>query len=80
MGGIETKTIVDINRTANKYQSSIILRTDGKNLDAKSILGLSITLLKSQTYRLEINGQDEKEAKSAMAAVFQKHGLAVEFI
>jgi phosphocarrier protein len=80
MSGIETKAIVEINKTANKYQSSIVLKTDGKNLDAKSILGLSLTLVKYQKYRLEIYGHDEEEAKSAMATVFEKHGLAFEII
>ncbi|HWO97675.1 MAG TPA: HPr family phosphocarrier protein [Bacillus sp. (in: firmicutes)] len=80
MSGIETKAIVEINQTANNFQSSIVLRTSDKNLDVKSILGLSITLLSAQTYTLEIHGPNEKEAKSAMADVFKKHNLVVEII
>jgi phosphocarrier protein len=80
MGGIETKAIVEMNQTANKFQSSIVLRTSDKILDVKSILGISITLLSSQSYTLEIHGPDEKEAKSAMADVFKKHSLIVEII
>lgn len=80
MGGIETKAIVEINQTANKFQSSIVLRTNDKNLDVKSILGLSITLLSSQSYTLEIHGSDEQEATSAMADVFKKYSLIVEII
>lgn len=80
MSGIETKAIVEINQTANKFQSSIVLRTNDKNLDVKSILGLSFTLLSAQTYTLEIHGPDEKEAKSAMAEVFKKHSLIVEIL
>ncbi|TLS50316.1 HPr family phosphocarrier protein [Paenibacillus antri] len=78
MSGIETRAIVDINKEANRFRSSIVLRWDGKVIDAKSILGLSLTLLGSQSYALEIHGPDEVEAKAAMLAVFRKHHLAIE--
>jgi phosphocarrier protein HPr len=80
MGGIETRAIVEINQTANNFKSSIVLRTTDKSLDVKSILGLSFTLLSSQSYKLEIYGPDEKEAKEAMANIFNKHSLVVEII
>ncbi|MGM7723833.1 HPr family phosphocarrier protein [Metabacillus sp. Hm71] len=78
MSGIETRAIVEINQAANKFKSSNVLRTSDKNLDVKSILGLSLTLLSSPTYILEIHGTDEKEAKEAMADVYKKHRLVVE--
>lgn len=80
MSGIGTRAIVEINQTANEFKSSIVLRTCDKNLDVKSILGLSFTLLSSQSYTLEIHGPDEKEAKAAIAAVFKKHSLIVEIL
>lgn len=80
MGGIGTKAIIDINQTANQFQSSIVLRMNDKNLDAKSILGLSMTLLSATSYKLEIHGPDEAGAKAAMAEVFNKHNLLVEVI
>lgn len=49
-----------------------------KNLDAKSILGLSMTLLSATSYKLEIHGTDEAEAKAAMVEVFNKHNLILE--
>jgi len=78
MSGIETRAIVDINKTANQFQSSIVLKWGGKVVDAKSILGLSLTLLGSQHYNLEIHGPDEAEAKAAMLAAFRRHHLSVD--
>ncbi|XEC95648.1 HPr family phosphocarrier protein [Paenibacillus tarimensis] len=78
MSGIGTRAIVEINQTANRFTSSIVIQLDSKIIDAKSILGLSMTLLSSQKYTLEIHGPDEVEAKSAMIDVFRKHDLIVE--
>ncbi|MFE5323044.1 HPr family phosphocarrier protein [Paenibacillus sp. NPDC056579] len=77
MGGMPTKAIVEINQTANRFQSSIVIKIGERAIDVKSILGLSITLLGNQQYELEIHGQDDAEAKQAMAEVFQKHDLSV---
>lgn len=74
------KIVVEINETANKFKSSIVIRTDNKNLDAKSILGLTYTILNSETFKLEIHGPDEEQAKAAMAGVFWKNNLQVEVI
>ncbi|WP_248928131.1 HPr family phosphocarrier protein [Paenibacillus hamazuiensis] len=78
MAGLATTAIVELNQTANRFKSSIVIRIDNKFIDAKSILGLSLTLLGNQSYRLEIHGPDEAEAREAMLAVFNKHGLSVE--
>lgn len=75
--GIETKTIVDINKTANQFKSSIVINVNNKHIDAKSILGLSMILLGSDKFALEIHGPDEEDAKSAMVEVFKKHSLDV---
>jgi len=77
VSGIGASAIVSINQTANRFQSSIVLRWKGKAIDVKSILGLSLTLLSSQEYTLEVHGPDEAEAKAAMIAAFEKHGLRV---
>lgn len=76
MSGIETKAIVEINQTAARYKSSIVMQAHNKNIDVKSILGLSMTLMNDEVYQLEIHGPDEAEAKKAMADVFRKHGLS----
>ena len=75
----EIRSIVDINKTAADFKSSIVLRiNETKFVDVKSILGLSISLYQNQAYKLEIHGPDEEEAKSAMIDVFNKYHLHVE--
>lgn len=78
MKGISTSAVVEINQTASRFQSSIVMRVDNKSIDVKSMLGLSISLLYNQSYTLEIYGPDEEDAKKAMAEVLQKHGLTAE--
>ncbi|MFD0590337.1 HPr family phosphocarrier protein [Paenibacillus sp. GCM10027627] len=74
--GSSIRAIVDINMKANEFSSSIVLVVSPDHfIDAKSILGLSMTLYRDQTYRLYIHGPDEAEAKAAMLDVFAKHHL-----
>ncbi|RJX37242.1 HPr family phosphocarrier protein [Paenibacillus pinisoli] len=73
------RSIVDINMVANDYSSSIVLIVGPDHyIDAKSILGLSMTLYRDRTYHLQIHGPDQAEAKAAMLDVFAKHNLQVE--
>ncbi|WP_201004020.1 HPr family phosphocarrier protein [Paenibacillus glycanilyticus] len=72
--------IVEINHTAAKFESSIVLKVDNKHVDVKSILGLSVTLHKNETYKLEIHGPDEAAAKTAMLEVFFKNGFHIEIV
>lgn len=74
------KVVVEINETANKFQSSIVIKTDDKTIDAKSILGLTYTVLSSKKFELEIHGADEEDAKKAMSHVFWKNNLPVEVL
>ncbi len=69
---------VDINQIANQFKSSIVLVMDNKVVDAKSMLGLSNSVLTSDFFRLEIYGEDAEEAKKAMRDVFLSNGLPVE--
>ncbi|MEC0230704.1 HPr family phosphocarrier protein [Paenibacillus alba] len=78
MSGLGTRTIVEINQAANQFQSSIVLKVGKRFIDVKSILGLSITLLTHEVYRLDIHGPDEAEAKQAMSDLFKKHGLVLQ--
>lgn len=78
MSAVDTKTIIDINHTATQFRSSIVLRAGSRVIDVKSILGLSVSLVTGETYRVDIHGPDEAEAKEAIAAVFAKHNLKAE--
>lgn len=74
------KTVVEINQEANKFRSSILIRTDDKNIDVKSILGLTYSVFSSKTFKLKIQGSDEKEAKIAMSRIFMKNGFPFEIV
>jgi phosphocarrier protein len=80
MSSANNAAIVEISQTANKFRSSIVLQYDNKYIDVKSILGLFTTLTSSGHYDLHVHGPDADDAKSAMAQVFEKHGLAVNVI
>ncbi|MBT2761136.1 HPr family phosphocarrier protein [Paenibacillus sp. ISL-20] len=75
--GSSIRAIVDINKRANDFSSSIVLVL-GPDHDAKSILGLSMTLYRNQTYLLYVYGPDQMEAKAAMREVFAKHHLQLQ--
>jgi phosphocarrier protein HPr len=78
MGGLETKAIIEINQAANQFQSSIVIQVGMRFIDVKSILGLSVTLFNNQTYKLDIQGPDEEEAKEVLKGIFDKHGLKID--
>ncbi|TKH42007.1 HPr family phosphocarrier protein [Paenibacillus sp. FSL R10-2782] len=69
--------IVEIAQTASKFTSSIVLHSENKYIDVKSILGLFTTLVSSHSYELHVHGPDAEEAKKAITEVFQKHGLHI---
>lgn len=57
---------------ATPFASTILLKTDdGRETDAKSILGLmSLGLEKGSSVVIEINGADEEQAMQAMEQLF----------
>ncbi|MNW28370.1 HPr family phosphocarrier protein [Paenibacillus massiliensis] len=72
--------VVEIAQTAGKFTSSIVLHSDNKYIDVKSILGLFTTLVNSHSYELHVHGPDADEAKKAMAEVFAKHGMEIQVV
>jgi phosphocarrier protein HPr len=72
------EAVAEINRTAQQFQSSIVIKTKYRTVDAKSILGLSHSILMAKSFKLEIYGSDEIEAKREMVSVFKKFALPVE--
>jgi phosphocarrier protein HPr len=74
------QAIVELNRTAQQFRSSIVIKTENITVDAKSILGLSNSILVSNSFLLEIHGPDEEEAKKEMAAIFCKYQLPVKIL
>lgn len=74
------EAVVEIAQTAGKFTSSIVLQTDNKYIDVKSILGLFTTLVNTKSYELHVHGPDAEEAKKAVTEVFAKHGLEVKVV
>lgn len=72
-----TEAIVEINHTANRFESSIVLLVNDKHIDVKSMLGLSISLFHDDTFMLEIHGPDEEQAKEALIKAFVNHSLRI---
>ncbi len=72
------RLVVELNKTAQPFQSSIVLKTNNRSIDVKSILGLTSIVLQSNKFELEIYGPDEEKAKKEMAAVFHKFHLPVK--
>ena len=59
---------------ANEYESAVYVETDGKKINAKSIMGMmSLGLLQDRPVRLIVNGNDEEEA---MAGILEHLNIA----
>jgi len=66
--GLHARPAAVFVQTANKFKSNIFVEKDGKNVSAKSILGvLSLGAEKGATISVEIEGSDEEEAMNAIS-------------
>ena len=70
----------DIVHVAHQFKSSIVLHTPNRNVDVKSFLGLSVSLVQGTDYKLEIHGEDEEEAKKEMVKAFSDFGIKVTLV
>lgn len=70
--GLHARAAAKVVHAANQYDCEIFIGTDDEEVNAKSILGL-LTLAATQGTSVQIrtDGQDEKEALSAMVALFK---------
>ncbi|MNS99239.1 hypothetical protein D3C72_1336370 [compost metagenome] len=66
----------EISKTANKFKSSCVLKFGKIIIDAKSILGVFVTLTEHYNYELYVMGPDEDEAKRAMSDLFARYDLS----
>jgi phosphocarrier protein HPr len=74
------QSITEISQTANKFTSSIVITVGNSHIDAKSILGLFVTITPNKNYDIEVIGHDSAEAKEAMKKVFEKNGLKANLV
>ncbi|RUT36518.1 HPr family phosphocarrier protein [Paenibacillus zeisoli] len=66
----------EISKTANKFKSSCVLKFGKIIIDAKSILGVFVTLTEHHNYELYVMGPDEDEAKRALSDLFVRYDLS----
>lgn len=63
--GLQARPAAQFVQEANRFQSHIILEKDGKQVNAKSIMGImSLAITKGETVKLIIEGDDANSAMS----------------
>lgn len=62
-GGLEARPIAVLVQVASQYDSSIYLETEGKRVNAKSIMGMmTLALNMGEKITVEASGTDEEKA------------------
>ena len=62
-GGLEARPIAVLVQVASQYESSIYLQTEGKRVNAKSIMGMmTLGLNVGEKITVEADGADEEAA------------------
>ena len=69
--GLHARAAAKLVSTANEFESTIIIKKDGKNADARSIMKL-LMLSASQGSRIniEVDGTDQKDAMKSIEKLF----------
>ena len=66
-GGLEARPIAMLVQVASQHESSVYIETDGKKVNAKSIMGMmSLALDSGEAVTVITNGNDEQEAMKDM--------------
>lgn len=64
---LEARPIANLVQIANKYSCQIYLEVEEKRVNAKSIMGMmSLAVMNGETVVLDVQGEDEEEAISAL--------------
>lgn len=65
--GLEARPIAMLVQVASKYNSTVYLESDGRKVNAKSIMGMmSLALKAGETITVIAEGDDEAEAVSGI--------------
>ena len=71
--GLYNKQATYFVQKANDFSSSIWLSTEGRKMNAKSLLGImSLSVVTGSVVTLAAEGTDEKEAVEALEALLQQ--------
>lgn len=75
-GGLHSKSASKFVQTAMKYQSEIYIVNEDEQINAKSILGLLASALKTgATVSVKAEGPDEKEAVNTLCGLIESYGI-----
>lgn len=62
-GGLEARPVAVLVQVASQYDSSVYIQTEGKKVNAKSIMGMmSLGLNSGETVTVMVDGADEEKA------------------
>lgn len=62
-GGLEARPIAMLVQVASQHESSVYIETEGKKVNAKSIMGMmSLALGSGESVKVIANGSDEEAA------------------
>lgn len=71
--GLRSRPAAELAQVATRFQSQIMIETENKKVNAKSIVGLlSLMLKQGDVFHLFITGADEKQAMEALQEVLDK--------
>lgn len=71
--GLQARPAALFVQEANKFSSDIFLESNGKRVNAKSIMGLmSLAISSGTTVKMIADGNDENEAIEALTSFIQK--------
>ena len=75
---LQMKTVAVLIQKASQFRSTIYLVRSGRRANAKSLLGvMSLGIENGAEIEIEANGDDEKEAASALMAHLNNPKIAV---
>ena len=62
-GGLDARPVAVLVQVASQYDSSVYIQTEGKKVNAKSIMGMmSLGLNSGETVTVMVDGSDEEKA------------------
>lgn len=69
--GLHARAAAKLVSTANEFESTIIIKKDGKNADARSIMKLlMLSASQGSSISVEVNGADQSDAMKSIEKLF----------
>ena len=72
-GGLEARPVAMLVQVASQHDSTVYLESEGKKVNAKSIMGMmSLTLKEGETFTVVTEGEDEVKAAEGIKSFFSE--------